>query len=528
MKKASTVLKFIFIVLFLAASLAPLVLMPKYGNQEAESDDADVFLPPLMVDGKVNKGFFLSAEGKFDGRFLERTGDWFSKKFAFRREMVDAGDRIKADVFNTSGQAGVIVGKKGYLFYSDSFNDFLGRNELSDYEIASMAYNIKLMQDQLERKGIEFLFTIAPNKNSLYPELMPDKYDPDVDMRNRERLQPLIEQAGVHYKDLYPLFKNIDQVMYLKGDSHWNNKGAAMVSDALMGALARPHQNRSRMKISERRDFTGDLYKMLYPASKPADTQIYYDKYEPGEYNKRVKVRLIDDATGLLKKADLTKEPEWSASPEIKTRHLLKRRGTLLMIRDSFGNSLTPFIADEFKRATFLNNTPYDIGRAVSEKRGTVIFETVERNLDRLIYDAPVIAAAGDTDRKTEKYLMGGAFARKGITKGYGGSLACAVSDTQFGYLHLTGTLDPQMTPDDTDVYVKFLDERGRARLYKVYRTRREGKIEDRSDRANRYGIAAYIKDSDLDAGTYKLQLLYRKGKTWHKTRVLGTFDKEF
>ena len=150
-------LKVIFIVLFFAVSLTPLVLMPLFGDQEAESSDADVIMPQPFIGGKINTGFFEGA------------GEYFSKKFAFRREMVTAGDLIKAKVFGVSGQDGVVTGRKGYLFYKDSFNDFLGRDSLTDYQIASMAYNIDLMRDELEGKGIDFLFTVAPNKNSLYP-----------------------------------------------------------------------------------------------------------------------------------------------------------------------------------------------------------------------------------------------------------------------------------------------------------------------------------------------------------------------
>ena len=95
-------LKIAFIVLFFAASLMPLVLMPWFGNQEAESEEADVRLKPLFAAGKLD---------------LESAGDYFAKKFALRREMVTAGDLIKAKVFGVSGQDGVVVGRKGYLFY---------------------------------------------------------------------------------------------------------------------------------------------------------------------------------------------------------------------------------------------------------------------------------------------------------------------------------------------------------------------------------------------------------------------------
>ena len=518
MKDTKSKLKILFVGLFLAVSLAPFVLMPWFGNQEAESDDADVWLKPILIDGKLNTAFFLDASGHFDSSFAEQTGDYFSKKFAFRREMVDLGDKIKAGIFRTSGQDGVVCGRNGYLFYKDSFNDFLGRNELSDFQIASIAHNIKVMQDELEGQGIRFLFTIAPNKNSLYPELMPKRYRPDKAARNAERLIPILKDTGVYYTDLYTLFedqKTADDpvcpggVMYLKGDSHWNNMGAQMVTEKLMGALGREHEDYSDEHYMTKKDFNGDLYKMLYPATNVKDEQIYYDKMAPSEYNKRVHISVIDDETGEMRKTDAEKDPEWSYSSEIQTKNLTGKTGSLLMIRDSFGNSLSPFIADEFGKAEFLNGTPYDLSRASSGKRDTVIFEIVERNLDRLIQDAAVMSTSDLGIPEKEKPALEDL--SSGVTD-YNGTLEMNPSETEFDYTYVSGRLDTLKTKDDIRPYLLMKnDETGDAEYHALFRT-------------NEADVSCYVRTDEIDEGSYSLFLVYEQDGKWNVSGKLGEY----
>ncbi len=79
------------------------------------------------------------------------------------------------------------------------------------------------MQDYARAAARAILFTIAPNKSSLYPEHMPARYLTEDADGNYERVLPYLEQEGVNYADLFSVFRAHANVLYYKTDSHWTN-----------------------------------------------------------------------------------------------------------------------------------------------------------------------------------------------------------------------------------------------------------------------------------------------------------------
>ena len=78
----------------------------------------------------------------------------------------------------------------------------------------------------MRQGAVDFVFTVAPNKNSLYGENMPYYDSLKVDEENNlARLVPFLEKEGVSYVDLYEAFTGEEEILYHERDSHWNNKG---------------------------------------------------------------------------------------------------------------------------------------------------------------------------------------------------------------------------------------------------------------------------------------------------------------
>ena len=353
--------KLIYCILFFAICLCPSLGM-LVTKQETSSENRQLseFPSPKTEEGKINV------------EWLSQAGDYFQEHFAFRNELVTGNALLHGRLLETSTADGVIQGKNGWLYYKDSLDDYLGQDLLSDRSLFNIAHMLSMTQQALEEKGVNFLFTIAPNKNSLYGDNMPyyDKLKVS-DQTNRENLEGWLKTEKVAYADLYQALMEEDEVLYHARDSHWNNKGAVLAADVLMDALGKDHDSYEGESYTVRRDYTGDLDTMLYPLASTADDEIYYDK----------------ETTYAT-----VEEIQSNVDPRSTTVNPVKE-GSLVMYRDSFGNALLPYMADAYANAYFSRGIPYQLMDVETHSADTVIIERAERFLPEMSQFPPVLTA---------------------------------------------------------------------------------------------------------------------------------------
>lgn len=351
-------LQVLYITAFFAACLVPSLGMA-VTKQETSSENRQLStFPELKTEEGINT------------QWLPQMGEYFQEHFALRNEFVTANALLNGKLLGTSTADGVIQGTDGWLYYKDSLNDYLGEELLSERSLFNIAHTLSLMQEGLEKKGVQFLFTVAPNKNSLYDENMP-YYDSlkASNEKNLFSLQKYLEKEQVSYADLYEMFSGEEEVFYHKTDSHWNNKGASMAAETLLSALRKEHTSYADEPYTIKKDFTGDLDEMLYPLATIPDEEVYYDKQTTFAY---------------------VGEVESNFDPKITTVNPVKS-GSLVMFRDSFGNALLPFMADAYANAYFSRGVPYQMSEVDEKDADTVIVERAERFLPEMAQSPPVM-----------------------------------------------------------------------------------------------------------------------------------------
>lgn len=208
----------------------------------------------------------IKKEGKWNREWLGEAGAYFEDHFAFRPYFVTADSEIMGKVFGVSNMDTVIDGKNGWLYYAATRADYLGEDTLSERGAYNVLHNLSLLQRYVEGSGAKFLFTVAPNKNSLYGEYMPYYAGRKVsDRKNIELLEPGFEKEGVLYADLFAVFEDQTETLYLKRDSHWNQKGAVLAYNTMLDSLGREHDNYETVPSIRTKTEYGDLNRMLYP-----------------------------------------------------------------------------------------------------------------------------------------------------------------------------------------------------------------------------------------------------------------------
>lgn len=347
MKKAFYI---VFIALFFLACLVPSVGMLINGPSEAAANEAPVVAPKLVkYDGSLNRDY------------LGNLRDYMSNGFFLRLECITGWDALCANVLNTSANDDVILGPDGWLFYGAAVNDITGANQMSDRAIWATARSLALMQEYAATQGADFVFTVPCGKYTLYPTHVPD-YVTVAEGSNRERLQPLLEEMGVNYADLYAAFTAVEEELYWQWDSHWNAKGAALAADAILAAVGMESDYFSG-PFGEELNHSGDLYNMLFPRGTALEVDYIWS---PGfTFTYTSNFNNYDDITIATENAGL--------------------EGSLLMFRDSSGRNLYPYMAQSFGTAQFSRLNNYRLDQIAQRGATLVVAELAERTLDYIL-----------------------------------------------------------------------------------------------------------------------------------------------
>lgn len=360
---------FLFALFFFACCITPLIasfLGFETPNLEKRTLAAK---PTLIVNGEIN----LKYTNQFD--------DWYGDTFSFRTYLISGWHGLNRLIPENSFNERVISGKGGWLYFSDTLDDYLRYKPLSDLELARCKTILDMQAKWLHDQDIAFIFTVAPNKNSIYPEFMPNKYKQADGL---DKADQLAKSNIPSYVDLFSLIQSeitdrMDQadLFYHKEDSHWNNTGARMVSEHLLANAKElmqsdlPLENLPGQPIEYRQDWLGDLSVMLFPSGPKPDWQHYYS--ENAKYSYTRPIRSLEDMT-------ITTQSDQGQT-------------NLLMFRDSFANALIPMLSPAFQQAVYSRALPIDYRLIDEAEADIVIIEIVERNLRNIIESAPIMPA---------------------------------------------------------------------------------------------------------------------------------------
>lgn len=305
---------------------------------------------------------WLDKDGKINDNVLSDTAAWVNDHFFLRQELVSTDHYLTGALFQVSGVDSVILGKDGWLYYGPTVDNYTGLSALSEREVFAVSRNLFLMQQFCQSQGKEFAFLVAPNKNSLYPQFMPELGVQAAQPDGIRVLQQL-EMLQVQTVDIYGAFANAP-ILYFETDSHWNPRGAALAADLVNQAFGKTSSYYAGPFQLAKEPYTGDLYEMLYPAFAGMEQQEVYAGQLAFSYE------------GNAQKPD-----------SITLRTVSDKAGSLLAYRDSFGNVLYPYLADSYGTARFSRSTTYDL----TGTETYVLLEIVERNLRTLLTNLPIM-----------------------------------------------------------------------------------------------------------------------------------------
>jgi len=254
---------------------------------------------------------------------------------------------------STTPSSKVMAGKDHWLFLAQDgttrnvIEDARGLEGLPEESMAVLAQEMEQRRQWLAERGIRYLFVLTPNKNTVYPEMLPEALRP---LRAESHLEQFVNYLRAHTKvevvNVAPglLNEKKQHAVFYTTDSHWNAHGAFAAYRQIVQPLQRDFSSivpltREQFRVESYKWFPGDLVFMMGLSEYLTEDRIIY-------FNKdwyKARGAFYDGPT----------DPHYFAPPQYSfTGNASLPRA--VVFHDSFWWELLPFIAESFNEALYV------------------------------------------------------------------------------------------------------------------------------------------------------------------------------
>jgi hypothetical protein len=291
-----------------------------------------------------------------------------------------------------------VVGKNDWLFLCHDSNQLMdqlqGRMKVPEERLPLYRNAFIERRKQFEDFGIPYIFAIAPTKELIYGDALPEGYEIDHSAYPANAIRTIAEEAGLDVLCLRGVLAEAKtrEDVYFRTDTHWNDAGSYAVSEALIERCRKYFPELSIESFESLHSqrvhagFRGDLankLKMRYDATfnslveydpplKPARFTEY-----PVAYTSKNASALQDGPIDDYLQVSTTRESVVKISQ-------LDNKPHVLVFRDSFMSEAIKYFSSSFSRAVYLWTPDIDFDVILREKPDLVVHVVADRFLVRV------------------------------------------------------------------------------------------------------------------------------------------------
>ncbi len=312
---------------------------------------------------------------------------YFEDHFAFRARLVRWQAAVRLEWLGVSPSPEVLAGRDGWLFYAadGGLDDFASAEPFSQADLDVWRETLQHTSDWLQGRGVAYLFVLAPDKHAVYPEFMPAGVRRvGADTRTDVLVRYLRDHSTVPVLDLRPalLAAKPHERLYHRTDTHWNDRGAFVAYQQILTRLAEasPAPVRSQLMPQPRAAF--EARTVVEPGLDLSGMLGLTDRMHEDD------LRLTRIGAPRWRVVEPARPDPHAIEPRLVTEHEDRTRPRAIVLRDSFGSALVPFLSDHFSRAVYLWQYNLEPRMVLEELPGVVVQEVVGRRLTTLLpYD---------------------------------------------------------------------------------------------------------------------------------------------
>lgn len=341
-----------------------------------------ICLPNILwipLEKYINKGTsenrVLAEKPKFTvenyATYAKDYNAYFNDNLPFRNVLVKINTALDYFVYKKSSSDYVITGKDNWLFYSrvddgDPVGSYRGDVLLTENDLAIIAQNCINQRDFLASQGKEFVIFIAPNKERIYSEYMPERYGkPSEVYQVLQIVEYLKNNTDIRvvypYEELMEAKAKLKQNIWYVTDTHWNWVGGYVGATAMLKELGieMPSIDSDGISILEGEHVSGDLAGVLNLEDqlKFADREYAVEGYD------------THDMETLA----------WDFHNVIQYRAIGADPRKIYVLRDSFSSQMSTYIGSQFNESYLRHRDTYSYADFVEQNPDIFVYETVER-----------------------------------------------------------------------------------------------------------------------------------------------------
>lgn len=274
--------------------------------------------------------------------------NYLTDQLSTRNNWIRFYNRLNIFVFKSSPVSlKGFVGKNNWLFLAgEELKTYAGTALFSQDELTEFKTEMLRRKKIISAYKAKLLIAIVPNKSNIYPEFMPNYLRQSEHGGYGQQLHRFLKENGLPVIDLYSsLLNNKTRDVYFKTDNHWNDFGAFIACNEILKQM---QSSFASVKL---------LDTLLHPIKtyqeKPGciASQLSIEK-ETSDMNYHPSPILNKTTLVAKKKYPVMKDFPYGDEYETVYMQSDTTLPKVLLIRDSFGKRLIPYLAEECSKCT--------------------------------------------------------------------------------------------------------------------------------------------------------------------------------
>lgn len=276
---------------------------------------------------------------------------YLQDNFSFRRPLLDWYHQLSFYYYKISPDPKKTqVGKDNWYFMAGKEKSIVaGDLKFTKEELQQLENNWRQRKHYLDSLNIPFLWLVAPMKHHIYLELLPFESRIAKEDRTQQLVNHFNKKLPGVLVDLKPslLEAKKDAKLFYQLDNHWNFHAGEVVARFIINQLQTkyPHLHLPELQAIQWRDTV-------------LQNGIHYHVLGIDALSELDQIPIMPNAKAKLAiKHDFPVIPNFAYPDEYEIRYLNPVDSTglrLLVIRDSFGSQLLPFLKESFQETVFI------------------------------------------------------------------------------------------------------------------------------------------------------------------------------